>query len=345
MPDASDTLQSEIDQAKPFVFPAPRIRLLAFDDIQAGAEPAYLLKGLIPRVGLTVIWGAPKSGKSFWCFDAMMHVALDRDYRGRHVQAGPVVYIAAEGANGLKNRIAAFRQERMYVHEGTTPFYLVPVNLDLVHEHPDLIHAIEGTIAAPAAVVIDTLNRTLRGSESSDADMSAYVAAADAIRERFNCAVIVVHHCGYDDKRMRGHSGLPGALDAEISIKRDGGDNIIATVERMKDGPEGETETSRLVSVTIGTDADGDPITSCVVEPTERTAPTDTGPKLTKNQTTMFSILHDAGQGGLTTEDWNAQARKAGIGTGRKADLYDTRRALKAKKLVYESNGKWFAQR
>jgi hypothetical protein len=48
-------------------------------------------------------------------------------------------------------------------------------------------------------------------------------------------------------------------------------------------------------------------------------------------QTTMFGILHSAGQVGLTTEEWNERARAAGLGGAREADLYDFREALKAK--------------
>src|ERR1700722_14521957 len=67
----------------------PRIRLVAFNDIQLGTGRHYLVKGLVPRVGLTIVWGPPKSGKSFWTFDVVMHVALNRTYRGRRVHHGP----------------------------------------------------------------------------------------------------------------------------------------------------------------------------------------------------------------------------------------------------------------
>jgi len=44
-------------------------------------------------------------------------------------------------------------------------------------------------------------NRSIRGSESNDEDMTAYVNAADAIRTAFEGAVIIVHHCGIDGTR------------------------------------------------------------------------------------------------------------------------------------------------
>ena len=65
-----------------------RLALVSFDQIQVGTSRAYLVKGLIPSNGLSIVWGPPKCGKSFWTFDLAMHVALGREYRGRRVQQG-----------------------------------------------------------------------------------------------------------------------------------------------------------------------------------------------------------------------------------------------------------------
>jgi hypothetical protein len=62
--------------------------------------------------------------------------------------------------------------------------------------------------------------------------------------------------------------------------------------------------------------------------------------KQTKNQTTRFAILHSAGQGGLTTEQWNDRAREAGLGIARKADLCDFREQLKSKGRVRQYGNK-----
>ena len=50
--------------------------------------------------GLAVVWGAPKCGKSFWTFDALMHVALGWEYRGRRVRQGTIVRSKARKASG-----------------------------------------------------------------------------------------------------------------------------------------------------------------------------------------------------------------------------------------------------
>lgn len=249
--------------------PPSQIKLVAFDDIRLGTERRYLVEGLVPRVGLTVVWGPPKTGKSFWVFDLVMHVALGRSYRGLRVQSGVVIYCAFEGQTGIEARVEAFRQRFLAEEHEPIPFYLEPVTLDLVEAHGDLIDVIRQLSEPPAVVVLDTLNRSLRGSESSDQDMTAYVRSADALREAFGCAVIVVHHSGTDASRPRGHTALTGAADAQIAIKRDAADNIFATVELAKDGPEGKQIVSRLEVVQVGFDEDGLTIDSCVVVPAE----------------------------------------------------------------------------
>ena len=247
---------------------AHRFNLVRFKDIQLGAA-VYLVSGLIPREGLVVIWGPPKCGKSFWTFDLVMHIALGWTYRGRRVTQGTVVYAACEGERGLVARAIAFRQAKR-VDEDNPPFFLLTTRLDLVADVEALISEISAQLGAEdcSVIVIDTLNRSLAGSESKDADMSAYVRATDRLREAFSCAVLVIHHCGINGDRPRGHTSLTGAADAQIAVKRDAGDEITTIVEYMKDGPQGEETASRLTVIEVGTDEDGEPITSCIIEAT-----------------------------------------------------------------------------
>jgi hypothetical protein len=174
--------------------------------------------------------------------------------------------------------------------------------MNLVADHPALIASVRATLGDtnPAAIAIDTLNRSLAGSESDDRDMANYVKAANALRTAFDCAIVIVHHCGHEGTRPRGHSSLIGAVDAQIAVKRDAADNIIATVELMKDGPQGEEFASRLEVVEIGLDDDGDRITSCVIVPVEGLEPQEEKPKklpaaAAKALKALHEIIDDAG--------------------------------------------------
>jgi len=264
--------------------------LIRFGDIKLNGQRRYIVKNLIPLGGLIVVWGPPKCGKSFWVSDLVLHVALGRAYRDRRVDPGVVVYITCEGQSGFPARIEAFRSRKLQGDDQEPSFYLLPAPLDLVGDINALIAEIAAQLGttAPILIVVDTLNRSLAGSESRDEDMSAYVRACDQLREAFECAVIVIHHCGVDGNRPRGHTSLTGAADAQIAIKRDDGDRIIAKVEHMKDGAEGDVIASRLAVVEIGLDEDGDILTSCVIEPAE--APTATKAKAGKGLTAAARV-------------------------------------------------------
>jgi AAA domain len=309
-----------------------RFELIPFDKIVFNTAPAYLIKGIIPRVGLCVFWGPPKCGKSFLVFDMLMHVALGWKYRDRRVQQGAVVYCAFEGQTGLRNRVEAFRQHKLAEGAGGVPFYLIADAMNLVADHPALIASVRAALGdtKPAAIALDTLNRSMPGSESSDEDMTAYVKAGDALRIAFNCAVVIVHHCGHEGTRPRGHSSLMGATDAQIAVKRDAADNIIATVELMKDGPQGDEFASRLEVAEIGKDIDGDNITSCVIVPVEGLAPQKEKPKklpaaAAKALKALHEIIDDAGiipphdsyipleTRAVTVEQWRDHAFRRGI--------------------------------
>jgi hypothetical protein len=110
----------------------------------------------------------------------------------------------------------------------------------------------------------------------------------------------------------------------------------------MKDGPQGDEFTSKLMVVELGTDDDGDPITSCVVEPVDGLTPkraTTKATKLTKGATIALAALHEtidecgeippasnhipAGVKCVTLDQWRDYAARRGISNG------DTKDALR----------------
>jgi AAA domain len=148
-----------------------------------------------------------------------------------------IQYLALEGSSGMRNRVVAWRRRHLADGNATAPFYLIDRAIDLIAQHEALIAAIRRETAAPAAVVIDTLNRALVGDENSSADMARFIRAADTVRDAFGCAVVIVHHCGVAKGRPRGHTSLAGADDAQIAVVKAASGLATATVEHMKDGP------------------------------------------------------------------------------------------------------------
>lgn len=274
--------------------PTTHFKLVPFLEAKPILTSRYLVKGLVPSEGLVIIWGPPKCGKSFWVSDICAHIAAGIEYRGKRVRRGNVVYVAAEGASGFMGRLEAWRLAHPEINHADMTFYTVPQRLNLREEYALLINDIRAKVGDLNldVVTLDTLNRTFSGSESSDEDMTAYVMAADAIKNEFNCAVIIIHHCGIDGTRPRGHSSLTGACDAQIAISRDDQGIITSKLEWMKDGDEGFETHSKLDVVELGADEDGDQVTTCVVVESEQLGQASKPKKTMSNGTNIvFTAL------------------------------------------------------
>ena len=278
-----------------------RFTLVRFGEIQPlDGDETYCVKNLLPRSGLAVVWGPPKCGKSFWTFDLLMHVALGWPYRGLRVRQGSVVYVCLEGTRGFKKRKEAFRIAKLTGPEDPQdpPFFLVSNPLALVKDVKTLLTDIKRQAGkdAPAIVCIDTLNRSITGSESKDEDMTAYIRAADAIRDAFDCLVVIIHHAPHDGSRPRGHSSLIGALDVQIAVRKEG-DAVITELELAKDMEVGLRFASRLEKIELGRDADGDPLASLVVREADgalkAAAHASKPKKLTPAAQIALKALHD----------------------------------------------------
>jgi hypothetical protein len=244
-----------------------RFKLVDWKDLRPkDGEQPDLVEELIPAAGMTVMWGPPKCFKSFLMLDIAVHVALGLEYRGRYVKQGTVIYCAFEGGYELSKRVHAHRLHRDLPEDDDTPFKATG-NANLIADHKQMISDFKDKLGnqMPVLVVLDTLNKSLFGSESKDTDMANYIRAAEAIIDAFKCAVVVVHHCGWDAMRLRGHSSLQGALVAELQVKREKGSMIAAiSLDHMREGPEGVEIVSRLDVVEVAKDFRGRPRTTLI---------------------------------------------------------------------------------
>lgn len=246
-----------------------RFEITDLDDIDPGKEPPWLIKHLMPATGLAVIYGLPKSGKSFLIADAVFNVAMARSWAMRETLGGSVAYCAGEGVTGFKRRLAAFREH--YGVEGKgIPFGLIPLAPNLGREDGDDLKIIatlnDWLINKPPlrAIVIDTLSRSMRGADENTAkDMGVFVDNCERIGREFNCVVIVVHHAGKEAERgARGSIALPAAADVMWYVEKGEVSNQ-ATIVSMKDGEDGIYWRFKLVPFE---GAQQSAANSCVVE-------------------------------------------------------------------------------
>jgi hypothetical protein len=250
--------------------PPPRLRLTRADQIEM-RPPHWLLRGMLERDTLALIFGDPGCGKSFLAIDWACRVATGTPWRGQAVKAAPVVYVAGEGQQGFGRRIRAWT-EHHGVSLANVPLYLAPaVAIPLPTDLVALIVAIDTGVAnvgQPGLIVLDTLARCFGGGdENSTQDMSKFVIACDVIRRRYGCTILVVHHAGHGDKtRARGAIALKAALDAEYRLANDAG--MLLTATKMKDAETPPPLALQLVTVDLPglMDDYGNPVTSAAIE-------------------------------------------------------------------------------
>jgi hypothetical protein len=230
-----------------------------------------VIKGLIAPNSLIVIYGESNSGKTYFAFGLAVDIASGRHWRGRKVEKGLVMYIAGEGEAGIKNRIAAHR-ERSLLADGA-PLAIVRRAADFLATAGDVSDLIDLIAAAEtecgekcSLIVVDTLSRAMAGADENSAEaMTTVIANADLVRRETGAAVAFIHHAGKDAARgARGHSSLRAAADTEILVEGQSGRRT-ATVVKQRDLPGGEVFGFDLDVVHLGTDAEGDPVTACVV--------------------------------------------------------------------------------
>jgi hypothetical protein len=256
----------------PYVPPPKKIFRLTRIGELSYKEPVYLVADLVETECLAMLFGDPACGKSFIAVDLALSVATGAGFHGRKVLAGPVVYLAGEGHNGLTRRVEAWSKEQK-VDVKQCPLFLSHsaaqfLNDTLVSEVADAVEGIKEAFGPPVLIVVDTVARSFGGGdENSTQDMTKFVAALDQFRERYACTILLVHHTGHTDKkRARGNMALKGALDAEYRVEKKK-DGVTIECTKMKDAAEPPPIHFALMSVVLGTGQDGKPVTSAALRP------------------------------------------------------------------------------
>lgn len=194
-----------------------------------------LSKELIPGLlddGLILAIAKEGNGKTFFGVHCAAHVASGAKWRGRHVEAGPVVYCIAEGVSFFPFRFTtAF--DALGVRASDMPLYILPHSINLrssddgeeTQELSNLFLEISKLEQNPRLIVFDTLNRYMPGGdENNQKDASAFVRGCEFLQRQFECSVMLMHHLSKAAGVARGSSVLTAAADQVIYCDSDKGE-------------------------------------------------------------------------------------------------------------------------
>lgn len=273
-----------------------RFQFVQAAEFGAGKPASWIIKHVLPRAELIVLYGESGAGKSFMALDLMGAIARGAEWRGHKTTEGlRCGYIAAEGAAGFRNRLHAYAQH----HEITLPDLPIAVltGAPSFLEKKDISALAEAMVAYGQidVLVVDTLAQVTPGAnENSSEDMGRAIKHCKLLHEATGATIILIHHSGKDAARgARGWSGLKGALDCELEVARCDDDRVL-TISKIKDGPgEGQQYGFKLLDVPLGMDDDGDVYGSCVVEYSEVAVTNKKGGPRGKNERIIYKIFLD----------------------------------------------------
>jgi hypothetical protein len=199
-------------------------------------EVDWLVDGLLPVGGVSVIAAKPKVGKSTLARSLALAVATGKNWLGRDVQQGSVVFLALE-----ENARTVRRHFEMMGATGDEPIYL------LVGQAPeDALAWLRDSVekVRPALVEIDPMQRLLRAKDlDSYAEVTSTFEPILRIARTTGAHILLTHHArkmksNWDGDAVLGSTAIVGSVDTLITMKRTAERRTLATIQREGDDLE-----------------------------------------------------------------------------------------------------------
>ena len=220
----------------------PRPRLQFINDFADSVEdPKWLLPGMLPEIGVGMLYGQSGSYKSFVALDLSLTLAfgIPGQWENPCTDKQDVVFFAGESPIGMARlRFPAwmeaheieFRNDHRLFFMPRVPLYTESDLWKWVKE--DLAEA----NARPRLIVIDTKSRLITGiDENASKEGSLVIQFLEQMRDHYQCCVLLIDHVGKDaSKGARGSSVYFANADFAIEVKKMAG-GMQMTVRKQKE--------------------------------------------------------------------------------------------------------------
>jgi hypothetical protein len=284
-----------------------KFRLYRLSDFDPLPGMRWFIKPIVPRYGVTLLFGEPKTGKkTFVGLSMACAIAAGIAWCGFPTIKGKVLYICGEGFFGVLRRVKAWEKLHGVEIGDNLRLLRVPINFFDKPDVDNALMALKMQGFEPDFVVIDTLARSMSGGkENATEDMSQVFEHMDYFRAELlrqqvqdlwtDTGVEIIHHTGKEGIDYRGSSVIKGAVDALIMVKSDIGSLEITLASKgYKDAADFVTFTVGCESVEVETEEGPEgvlAIKGCVdAMGSEVKQPTKADQKLAKMETCLICI-------------------------------------------------------
>lgn len=249
----------------------------SIDDVLKLPPINWLIPRQIPSQGLTMLYGASGSYKSFFILDKALRLAAE---------GHQILYIAAEGESGYRQRLEAWIKHHKVKPKSIT-FVLGQVDLFDPNDLMEFSRLAE--LYKPAMIVVDTFAMCSgEADENNSRDMSRIVQGSKAMSRTLTAAIVIVHHTNAEGRKERGSKILRNSCDTIIRVSVED-DRVVVQSQKTKDTEAFKTYYLAPVQIQLGYKNNaGEDVTSVVLEPSGKVI---RGNELTKNQRAVLEAL------------------------------------------------------
>ncbi|WP_438381611.1 AAA family ATPase [Asaia sp. BMEF1] len=217
--------------------PAPLWQTIDVINVQ---EMEWLVPDVIPKKALICLYGAPNCGKTFLALHIALCLIIGVDCFPAEAADTPpkpalpaapqrtVVYMLAEAPDSIGRRIAGWLEHFHYDRVTAQPIisqglfassHTHRVKLTSIAQIDTFAAELDRMNIHPDLIIFDPLISTLEGDENDASQMDRLITGMDALRQKFDCSIMVIHHPGKDARMIeRGSSALRGGVDTHIAV-------------------------------------------------------------------------------------------------------------------------------
>jgi hypothetical protein len=254
--------------------------------------PAWLIKGMLPETGVGLYAGQWGTGKTFGVLDLAACVARGTPFANyKCKRPGGVLYLAAEGSAQVPIRLQALRKKYL-LHRGPVPFacldYCPPLTpkeneFGLLEFAKMVAQRMLEKYGMPLVlIIIDTLPAAANFKDENDAaEGQQAMNTLHSVSKATGAFVLAVDHFGKAaETGTRGTSAKEAAADAVIAClgERSPTGAVSKTriaIRKARGAAQGAETPFVLATVNLGTDEDGETITTCTVTWSPVTVPAE----------------------------------------------------------------------
>lgn len=205
-----------------------------------------LIKGVLPAVGCSMIYGQSQAGKTFITMDMAGKISLGLNWNERETLKTQVFLFAGEGKRGMTSRVLGFcEKNKIEVEEFEKNFKIYFVNYYLDREEGLKFFLKDFKFLEKSEerklFIFDTYSKFKDGEENSSSDVNRFINSLNIINEKMNASSIFLHHVGKTNleggnKTPRGSAAFIDGVEAAYRIEKMNNNESKIISEKNRDG-------------------------------------------------------------------------------------------------------------